>query len=320
METAASSSSARTLADTRISRGVRAAQAGLLINVVLVVAKLVAGVVGHAYVLIADAVESSADIFSSLLVWGGLRIASLPPDDDHPFGHGKAESLASAVVSLMLLGAALAIAIVAIREIRTPHHLPRPFTLAVAAGVVLVKWLLSRRVAAIGEAVGSAAVKADAWHHRADAITSAIAIVGISTALLGSRLSGGSGWESADDWAAIVAACIVAVNGVRVLRPAIDDLMDRVPDVDLRARIAATALAVDGVMTIEHLRVRRAGLDYHADVHVQAEASMSLEDAHVLSGRVKSAIRVAEPRVAWVLVHMEPYRVPNDSASVGRAR
>ena len=177
-------------------RGMRAAQAGLLINVILVVVKLVAGIAGHTYALIADAVESSLDIVSSLVVWGGLRITMRPADEEYPYGYGKAEAIAAVVVAMMLLGAALGIAVAAINEIRTPHHMPAPFTLVVIPVVIVVKELLFRRVLAISRETGSSAVHADAWHHRSDAITSAAAFVGIAIALWG-----GPGWESADDWA-----------------------------------------------------------------------------------------------------------------------
>src|SRR5215213_8074064 len=170
-------------------RGIRSAQIAILVNAGLAVTKLVAGIVGHTYALVADAVESTADIFASLIVWGGLSIAARPADDDHPFGHGKAEALAAAVVSLMLLGAAFGIAIQAAKEIRTPHHTPAPWTLGVLVGVMLVKAVLSRRVRAVGADIGSTAVQADAWHHLSDAITSAAAFVGIAVALVG-----GPGW------------------------------------------------------------------------------------------------------------------------------
>src|SRR5215217_1948347 len=149
----------------QVKPGIRSMQTGLLINATLAVVKLVAGVVGNTYALVADAVESTADIFGSLIVWGGLHLASQPADENHPYGHGKAEALAAAVVSLMLLGAAVGIAVQAMREIRTPHHTPAPWTLAVLAGVMIVKWVLSRRVHQVGAESGSTAVKADAAHH-----------------------------------------------------------------------------------------------------------------------------------------------------------
>ena len=284
-------------------RRFRWAQAGLLVNALLVLVKLIAGIVGHANALVADAVESSADIFSSLIVWMGLSIAVKPADEDHPYGHGKAEPLAAAVVSLMLLGAAVGIAIMSIREIVTPHHLPAPFTLFVAAGVIIVKELLYQRVSRVGKEVGSTAITADAWHHRADAISSLAAFIGIGIALWG-----GAGWEAADDWAALVAAMLVAVNGVRTLRPAISGLMDEAPDQSVNQRALQAALRVSGVRHIENLHVRRSGLGFFVDLHAQADPTMSLDDAHEIAAKVKYAIRDAIPSAVSVLVHMEPYR------------
>jgi cation diffusion facilitator family transporter len=252
--------------------------------------------------LIADAIESTTDIFSSLIVWAGLRVASREPDDDYPFGYGKAESLAGTIVSLMLLSAAIVIAVQATREIRTPHHMPAAFTLVVLVGVVVVKEFLFRKVFVVGTEVGSTAVKADAWHHRSDAITSAAAFFGISIALVG-----GAGWESADDWAAIAAAGIIFYNGTRILRPAVADLMDRAPEPTLRNQVAAAACSTDGVRAIEKLKMRKVGFGYSVELHVQADPQLSLHDAHIVSGRVKSAIRTAVPSVLGVLVHMEPF-------------
>lgn len=175
----------------------RAAQTGLFVNIVLVIVKLVAGIAGHSGALVADAIESFSDIFSSLIVWGGLRITTRPADEEYPYGYGKAEALAAAIVSLMLLGAALGVAVAAIGEILTPHRLPAPYTLVVLAAVIPVKEILFRRVVRVGSETGSTAVKADAWHHRSDALTSAAALIGIGVALWG-----GPGWEAADDWAA----------------------------------------------------------------------------------------------------------------------
>jgi cation diffusion facilitator family transporter len=284
------------------ARGMQAALAGMGVNAALVVVKLLAGIVGHSYALVADAIESSTDIFSSLIVWAGLRITTRPADDDYPYGYGKAETLAVAVVSLMLLGSALGIAVAAVNEILTPHHAPAPFTLAVIAVVIVVKEALSRTLLHLGAETGSPAVKADAWHHRSDAISSAAAFVGISVALWG-----GHGWEQADDWAALVAAAIIAFNGVRMLRPAVHDLMDRMPAGPGVAQITAVAESVEGVLAVEKLRVRRLGTEYYVDLHVQAEPTLPLRDAHNLSGKVKGAIRAEVPGVAGVLIHMEPY-------------
>jgi cation diffusion facilitator family transporter len=291
------------------NRAIRWAQAGLLTNALLVIAKLFAGIIGHSNALIADAVESSADIFSSLIVWMGLSIAARPADEDHPYGHGKAEPLAAAVVSLMLLGAAVGISIIAIRDIRTPHHLPAPFTLFVAAGVIFVKEILYRRVSRVGREVGSTAVTADAWHHRSDAISSLAAFIGISIALLG-----GHGWEAADDWAALVAAFVVAVNGVRTFRPAISGLMDEAPDRTVKERALHAASEVRGVRSVENLNVRSSGIGFYVDLHVKADPKLSLEEAHEIAAKVKYAILEAIPNVVNVLVHMEPYKASGSLA------
>lgn len=285
---------------TRVERGARSAQAGMLVNTLLAIVKLLVGIVGHSYALIADAIESAADVFSSLVVWRGLRLAAREADERYPFGYGKAESLAAATVGLMLLGAAAGIAVLSVREIVTPHHLPAPYTLIVLVAVIAVKEALFRTVLRVGAEVDSAAVRADAWHHRSDAITSAAACVGIAVAL----------WTKipqADDWAALVAAAVIAVNGSLILRPALADLMDRAPTPDLLVAIERAAREVPGVLATEKLRVRRAGLSLLVDLHVQADPALSLHDAHELSGAVKSAIRRAHPVVEAVLVHMEPY-------------
>ena len=171
------------------SGGIRAVQWGVLVNVGLAIVKFIAGVVGNSYVLIADAVESATDIFGSLVVWGGLHIAGRDPDEEYPFGYGKAESLAAAVVALMILGAAVGIAVQSVREILTPHLIPAPWTLGVLVTVVLIKLVLSRRVLVVGEQIGSTAVRADAWHHMSDAITSAAAFVGIAVGRTGLGIS-----------------------------------------------------------------------------------------------------------------------------------
>ncbi len=284
-------------------KGIRAAQLGVLVNTLLAVTKLLAGVIGNSYALVADAIESGTDIFSSLIVMSGLRIARREPTAEFPFGYGRAENLATAVVALMLLGAAVGIAVEAVREILTPHHLPEAWTLLVLVAVVLIKWWISRRVLAVSIDIGSNAIKADAWHHLSDAVTSTAAFVGISIALWG-----GPGWESADDWAALFAVVVIAYNGVVILLAALRDLMDAAPDGDVIAQIRKIAEKVPGVLAVEKLLVRRSGMVYHVAIHVQSAPSMTLLEAHAVGGHVKAAIRDAMPRVSAVLVHMEPFQ------------
>jgi cation diffusion facilitator family transporter len=286
--------------------GLRLAQAGLVVNALLTVVKLVAGLVGNSFALVADAVESGTDIIGSLVVWSGLRIANRDPDERYPFGYGRAEPIAAAAVSALLIGAAVAISIEAYRGIRTPHLAPAPFTLGVLLIVMVVKEVLYRKVNAVSRKSGSVVVQADAWHHRADAITSFAAFIGISIALIG-----GPGWEPADDYAALVAAAVILVNGGLMLRIATRDLMDRAPEASLFSIVSDAALGTTGVLAIEKLKIRKSGTGHYVDLHVQAEPTLSLHDAHVLSGRVKGAIRQAVPSARGVLIHMEPYE-PTD--------
>ncbi len=285
-----------------MNRGIRLAQLGLLANGVLALVKLVAGVLGNSYALIADAVESMADLFSSLIVWGGLRVAARDADDRYPFGYGKAEAISAMIVGLVLAGAAIGIAFQAVRQILTPHHAPAPFTLVILVLVVLVKEILFRVVNKSADDLGSHAVKADAWHHRADAITSAAAFVGISIALLG-----GPGWETADAWAALFASALILYNGIAIVRPSVQELMDRSPSAEMLRAVDTAAHGVEGVLATEKLKARKSGTRFLLEVHVQAEPSLSLHDAHILSGKVKRAIRSAVPSVQDVLVHMEPF-------------
>lgn len=286
----------------------RLAQLGLVINAGLAVIKLVAGLLGNSYALVADAVESSTDMIGSLVVWSGLRIASKDPDELYPFGYGRAEALAAATVAAIMLGAATGIAIEAIAEIRTPHHAPAWWTLLVLAMVIVVKELLAKRVMAVSAVSGSVVVAADAWHHRADAISSGAAFIGITMALIG-----GPGWEPADDWAALVAAGVILINGGLLLRTALRDLMDRAPEPSVLVTVSDAALTTPGVLAIEKLKIRKSGTAFYVDIHVQADPALSLHDAHILSGMVKTAIRQRVPAAMGVLIHMEPFE-PTEEA------
>ncbi|GIX05437.1 MAG: cation transporter [Planctomycetaceae bacterium] len=286
----------------RACRGKQVARWGVIINLVLVLVKLISGILGHAYALVADAIESFTDVVASLVVWAGMQLTARPADESYPYGYGRAEPLTAAVVSLMLLGAAVGVAVAAVREIMTPHHLPAPFTLGVLAAVMVVKELLFRWVWRVADETSSVALEADAWHHRSDALTSAAAFVGIALAVLG-----GPGWEAADDWAALIAAAIIASNGWRLLYAAVQELMDRQPPAAITTAVLEAAAQVPGVLHLEKLRIRRLGGQWFVDLHVQADPHLSLEEAHRLSGRVKEAIRQRIGYDGDVLIHMEPY-------------
>ena len=285
----------------RLQRSLRATFIGMAVNFFLSLAKLAAGILGHSHALVADAVESFADVFSSLIVWRGVVVAAAPADEDHPYGHGKAEPIAAAIVSVMLLFAAYWIAEKSFREISTPHHAPAAFTLIVLIFVVIVKEMLFRFVRREGRAVDNLAVRADARHHRSDAVTSFAAGIGISISLIG-----GEGYESADDWAAMAAACVIAWNGLRMLRPALNELMDTAPDQKVRDHIRALAETVPGVARVEKCFVRKMGYQFYVDMHVEVDPQMTVLRSHEIAHEVKDKIRDAMPAVNDVLVHVEP--------------
>ncbi len=296
----------------RQGAGLRAVGTGIVANVLLALVKGAAGIVGHSFALVADAAESLSDILGSLVVWSGLRVAARDPDHDHPWGHGKAEPLAAGVVGLLLVGAATGIVLRAIQGIMVPHPVPEAWTLAVIAIVVVVKETLFRRVNRTAESIGSGVVAADAWHHRSDAISSAAAFVGVGIAVLG-----GAPLYWADEAAAIVAGALIAMAAWRILGPAAHELMDGAPEATLMRQVDGAARGVAGICHVEKVMARKVGARYYVDLHAQADPAMSLHEAHILSGMVKTAIRRAVPAVENVLVHMEPYEERGGEASAG---
>ena len=288
-------------ASSSAKRGARVALAGILASAVLAAVKVVAGVVGNSYALIADGVESLLDILSSLVVWGSLRIAAVPPDAKHPYGHGKAEPLGALVVSVALLAAAVGIAVQSVREILTPHHSPAPFTLFVLVGVVVTKEIMFRFLLKTGEGIGSQAIKTDAWHHRSDALTSAAAFVGISVSLIA-----GEGYESADDWAALFACTIIAYNGARFFRGALGDVMDAAPAAGVENTVREIADHVEGVLEIEKCRARKSGLALIVDIHVVVDGGISVHQGHEIAHEVKDALVRSDMGIMDVTVHIEP--------------
>jgi cation diffusion facilitator family transporter len=284
-----------------LQTGARVALFGMLINLLFAALKILGGLFGNAYVLIADGIESALDIAGSLVIWGGLKVAARPPDETHPYGHGKAEPIAAVVVACGVLAAAAGLAIESVREILTPHHGPAPFTLGILIVVIVVKEILFRYVNRIGRNVESTAVQTDAWHHRSDALTSTAAFLGISIALIG-----GEGWQSADDWAALFACAVIAANGVRLLRPALHEIMDTAPRGEIVDIVRAAAGSVPGVVEIEKCFIRKMGLSFYVDLHVGVDGNISVRDGHRIAHAVKRAIQEADPRIADVLVHIEP--------------
>ena len=280
--------------------GARVALFGMIVNSIFAIAKILGGFFGHAYVLIADGIESGLDVAGSFVIWSGLKVAARPPDASHPYGHGKAEPIAAMIVAVGVVAAAVGLAIQSVREIFLPHHAPAPYTLVILVVVIMIKETLFRYVNRIGRDIDSTAVKTDAWHHRSDALTSAAAFIGISVALIGGRR-----WQSADDWAAIFACAVIATNGVRLLRPAFYEIMDTAPRKIVKS-VCSVASSVPGVIDVENCRARKMGLDFYVDLHVGVDGNISVHEGHEIAHRVKAAIQQSNSRVADVLVHIEP--------------
>lgn len=287
--------------DRAAQRGMRSALLGILINALLATCKAIAGVLGNSYALVADAIESASDVLSSLVVLIGIKLARKPADETHPYGHGKFEPLAAIIVSLTLVAAAIVIAIESVQEIRTPHHAPEPFTLWILLAVVAVKESLFRFVVAVGDEVKSTAIKTDAWHHRSDAITSAAAFVGIFIAIIG-----GPGYESADDYAALLAAGVIAVNAIWLLRPALFEMLDTAPDAGIAKQVREIAQSVPGVLGTHKCHVRKLGFDHFVDLDVLCNPESTIREGHEIAHNVGEAIHSQMPTITKVLVHVEP--------------
>ena len=276
---------------------------GVAVNAALASIKILAGFFGNSYALIADGIESTSDIVTSLVVWGGLRVSGAPADERHPYGYGKAEALSGIVASLALLAAAAMIAVQSIREILTPHHLPHWSTLLVLVLVVATKAMLARWIGDIGEEAASTSLQADAWHHWADALTSVAAFIGITIGLIG-----GPGYEPADDWAALLACGVIAFSGLNLLRLAVRELLDAAPAKEFEQKVRELALGVAGVRALDKCRIRKSGTKYFVELHVEVDGQATVQTGHDIGGRVRSALRHSPLRIADAFIHIEPAR------------
>ena len=286
-----------------LQAGSRVALLGLVINVLLAAIKIAAGLLGNAYVLIADGIESALDVGGSIIIWGALKFAARPPDATHPYGHGKAEPFAAIIVSVGVLAAALGLAISSVRELFLPRHGPAPFTLIVLIIAVVIKETMYRYVVRIGKDAESTAIQTDAWHHRSDAITSVAAFIGISVALIG-----GEAWQSADDWAALFACVVIATNGYRLLRPALFEILDTAPRGKIVDIVCKAAQSVPNVIEIETPLIRKMGLSFYVDLHIKVNGDITVREGHHIAHQVKRALQDSDRRIANVLVHVEPAR------------
>jgi len=285
-----------------IKRGIKTTFIGIIVSFFLAAIKIFTGIIGNSYALIADGIESLTDIFTSSIVLTGLYFASKPPDEDHPYGHGKAEPFAGVAVAFGIFIAAMIIVVQSIYEIITPHHAPAMYTLIILIVVIITKETLFRFVIKVGNSVKSVAVRSDAWHHRSDAITSAAAFIGISIALIG-----GEGYESADDFAALFASVIIIVNAYRIFKPALYELLDTAPPAKTIQKVRDVAANVENVMGIDKCYVRKMGFDYFVDIHVLVDANLPVYKGHEIAHKVKDELIKEYSNISDVLVHIEPF-------------
>jgi cation diffusion facilitator family transporter len=286
---------------TREQKVIRTSYLSIFGNFSLAVLKWITGYFGNSYALIADAIESTTDVFASVIVLFGIKYANKPPDENHPYGHGRAEALITFVVVGFLVSSATIIAIESIENIRTPHAAPRSYTLIVLGVIIIVKEIFYRIVSKRSREARSSSLKADAWHHRSDAITSLAAFAGISVALFF-----GEGYESADDWAALLASGTILFNSYLIFRPALGEIMDEQIYSDLVMKIKALALQVPGVITTEKCFVRKSGAHFHVDLHLVVNGNESVNEGHRIAHRLKEFLMLQLPELAGVLVHVEP--------------
>ncbi len=284
-----------------VKKAVRLSLLGAALNGSLALIKGGAGWFGHSHALMADAVESLSDVFSSLVVWAGMKLSLKPPDENHPYGHGKFEPMAAIVVALILFGAAVGILVASIREIIAPSATPHLFTLPVLLFVIVIKWILSRKAEQLSGDIASQALRGDALHHQSDALTSLAALIGISVAVIG-----GPGFERADGFAALFASGVIVVSSFRIFAPAVRELADAAPRSDIGERAKGIAGTVSGVAELEKCFVRKMGLFYYIDLHVIVDENLTVREGHSIAHRVEEAIQAAVPQVAEVLVHIEP--------------
>jgi len=286
---------------TQQQSAIKATYFSLLGNICLALVKGLAGILGNSYALIADAIESTTDIFSSFLVLFGLKYANKPADENHPYGHGRAEPLITFIVVGFLITSATIIAYESIQNITTPHDAPKSWTLILLAVIILWKEFSFRKVMKRAIETNSSSLKADAWHHRSDAITSVAAFIGISIAVLF-----GNGYESADDWAALFASGFILYNSYLIFRPALGEIMDEHLYDDLILEIREVSHKVKGVIDTEKCFIRKAGMKYHVDLHATVDANLTVKEGHDIAHLLKDTLRAKIPQLGHVLIHIEP--------------
>ena len=286
---------------TNEQTAIKATYFSIIGNTSLAIVKGLAGFFGNSYALIADAIESTTDIFASFLVLFGIKYSNKPADDNHPYGHGRAEPLITFLVVGFLTTSATIIAYESIQNIGTPHDLPKSWTLYILGAIIIWKEYSFQLVMKRSKETNSSSLEADAWHHRSDAITSVAAFLGISIALYF-----GKGYESADDWAALFASGFILYNSYKIFRPALSEIMDEHLYDELVEEIRVVSLTVPGVIDTEKCFIRKAGMQYHVDLHARVEGTITVRKGHDIAHDLKDTLRAQIPSLGHVLIHVEP--------------
>ena len=280
----------------------RAALLGLGVNLALGIAKLVGGLVGSSFALIADAVNSLGDVVTTVVVLLALRVAQRPADAEHPYGHTRAEGIAASNVAVLIIISAMVVGWEAIQRLSHPHAVPPMWTLWLAGANIVIKEGLYRYKIKVGKRTGSGAMIANAWDHRSDALCALAVLLG----LLAIRL-GGPRFIWADEAASLVVMGAIIWSGVQLFRTSASDLMDVQADPELVERIRAAARQVKDVRDVETLWVRKSGLEFFADIHIEVDQHFTVAAGHRIGHEVKDRLLRDFPRLRDVLVHLEPY-------------
>ncbi len=289
------------MSHTHHNTAIKATLFSIFGNLIIALIKLLSGLFGNSYALVADAIESSTDIFSSILVLFGLKYANKPADKNHPYGHGRAEPLITFLVVGFLIFSAILIIHESINSIQTPHELPQKWTLFILAPLIVWKEISFQIVMKRAKETNISALKADAWHHRSDAFTSVAAFIGISIALFF-----GKGYEAADDWAALLASGAILYNSYKIFRPALGEIMDESLNEDLVEEIRKIAITVNGVLGTEKCYIRKSGLKFYVDLHASVNGDLSVKEGHFIAHQLKDKLMEKLPTLGDVLIHIEP--------------
>jgi len=280
----------------------RAAVLGLVVNAALGVIKLFAGLATNSFALLADSVNSLGDMFTSGVVVFALRFSQKPPDREHPYGHTRAEAIAGSNVALLIIVSALLVAWEAMRRIYLPHAVPPAWTLWIAGPNVLIKEVLYRYKLKVGRRTGSTALIANAWDHRSDALCSLAVFVGLAVVRWG-----GPELIWADEAAAMVVVAAILWSATRLFRQSAHELLDAQADEKLVREVEAAATSVPEVRRVETLWLRKSGLEYFADIHLEVDPDLTVAEGHAIGHRVKDKILREFEFVRDVLVHLEPH-------------